>query len=145
MSITHWLKVASILFVIGASVSGVGLLVQNAASSTQPPPEGDHKAARTDKLARPGGQTRQVLCDRGRTGVPGIFAKSGHVLPGRGRYNHHRILPEGSRVKKGDIVCELDSAALRDRLTDRHHHNQKSRVGLRGAQARPRGRRNCRD
>ncbi len=45
-----WLKVASVLFVIGASVSGVGLLVQNAASSTQPPPEGDHKAARTDNL-----------------------------------------------------------------------------------------------
>lgn len=29
-----------------------------------------------------------------------------------------RIVPEGSRVKKGDVVCELDSAALRDQLTN---------------------------
>ena len=28
------------------------------------------------------------------------------------------ILPEGSRVKKGDLVCELDSATLRDNLTN---------------------------
>ncbi len=28
------------------------------------------------------------------------------------------LAPEGSRVKKGDMVCELDSAALRDRSLD---------------------------
>ena len=28
------------------------------------------------------------------------------------------IKPEGTRVKKGDIVCELDSAALKDQLTN---------------------------
>ena len=28
------------------------------------------------------------------------------------------ILPEGTRVKKGELVCELDSAALRDSLTN---------------------------
>ena len=28
------------------------------------------------------------------------------------------ILPEGSRVKKGDLVCELDSATLKDTLTN---------------------------
>ena len=26
------------------------------------------------------------------------------------------IMPEGTRVKKGELVCELDSAALRDQL-----------------------------
>ncbi len=29
-----------------------------------------------------------------------------------------RILPEGSRVKEGDIVCELESATLKDSLTN---------------------------
>src|SRR5262249_76680 len=28
------------------------------------------------------------------------------------------ILPEGTRVKKGDLVCELDSSALRDNLVN---------------------------
>ncbi|APW60202.1 efflux RND transporter periplasmic adaptor subunit [Paludisphaera borealis] len=38
------------------------------------------------------------------------------------------ILPEGTRVKKGQLVCELDSAALRDSLT-----NQK--IATQGAEA----------
>jgi HlyD family secretion protein len=38
------------------------------------------------------------------------------------------ILPEGQRVKKGDKVCELDSAALKDQLT-----NQK--ITTKGAEA----------
>ncbi|HKI17442.1 MAG TPA: RNA polymerase subunit sigma-70, partial [Isosphaeraceae bacterium] len=29
-----------------------------------------------------------------------------------------RILPEGTRVKRGQVVCELDSAFLRDRLSN---------------------------
>lgn len=29
-----------------------------------------------------------------------------------------KIIPEGSKVKKGDLVCELDSAALKDQLTN---------------------------
>ncbi len=29
-----------------------------------------------------------------------------------------RILPEGTRVKKGDLVCEIDSSLLNDRLTN---------------------------
>jgi multidrug efflux pump subunit AcrA (membrane-fusion protein) len=38
------------------------------------------------------------------------------------------IVPEGTRVKKGDLVCELDSAALSDQLT-----NQK--IATQGAEA----------
>ena len=38
------------------------------------------------------------------------------------------IVPEGTRVKKGDLVCELDSAALKDQLT-----NQK--IATQGAEA----------
>lgn len=35
------------------------------------------------------------------------------------------ILPEGSRVKKGELVCELDSAAFRDELTSQNiRHSQ---------------------
>src|SRR5262249_6185769 len=38
------------------------------------------------------------------------------------------ILPEGTPVKKGDLVCELDSASLRDQ-----HTNQK--IATQGAEA----------
>ena len=38
------------------------------------------------------------------------------------------ILAEGSRVKKGDLVCELDSASFRDQLA-----NQK--IATQGAEA----------
>jgi len=38
------------------------------------------------------------------------------------------ILPEGTKVKKGDLVCELDSASLNDSLT-----NQK--IATQGAEA----------
>src|SRR5437773_2493719 len=35
-----------------------------------------------------------------------------------GRTTIISILPEGTRVKKGDLVCELDSASLRDQLVN---------------------------
>ena len=34
------------------------------------------------------------------------------------------ILPEGSKVKKGDLVCELDSAALKDQLLNQKIKSQ---------------------
>ncbi len=133
MSITHWLKVASVLIVIGASVSGVGLLVQNAASSTQPPPEGDHKAARTDNLpvleVKPGKFSVTVV-ERG--SLESSNNKDAYCLV-EGVTTIIMILPEGTRVKKGDVVCELDSAALRDRLVNQHITTKRAESDYAGA------------
>ncbi len=41
--------------------------------------------------------------------------------------------PEGSRVEKGDVVCELDPAELRDRLAGQEVAVQGLRAGVQGA------------
>src|SRR4051794_20539452 len=40
------------------------------------------------------------------------------------------IKPEGTQVKKGDLVCELDSAALRDSLINQEITTQRARADL---------------
>ncbi|GIW88483.1 MAG: hypothetical protein KatS3mg108_2807 [Isosphaeraceae bacterium] len=44
-----------------------------------------------------------------------------------------KILPEGSRVKKGDIVCELDSATLRDNLTNQQIATERAKADYENA------------
>jgi HlyD family secretion protein len=45
-----------------------------------------------------------------------------------------KILAEGTRVKKGDVVCELDSAALRDQLTNQEITTKRAEADLANAQ-----------
>lgn len=44
-----------------------------------------------------------------------------------------KILPEGSRVKKGDVVCELDSATLRDNLTNQQISTERAKADYENA------------
>jgi multidrug efflux pump subunit AcrA (membrane-fusion protein) len=44
------------------------------------------------------------------------------------------ILPEGTSVKKGDIVCQLDSAALKDSLTNQKITTEAASAGWKNAQ-----------
>ena len=48
----------------------------------------------------------------------GVSAKSYCSLPGQ--HTVVSFVEDGSRVKKGDVVCELDSSALADQLVDQH-------------------------
>ena len=43
------------------------------------------------------------------------------------------ILPEGSKVKKGDLVCELDSALLRDQLLNQKITTQAAEAAYQNA------------
>ena len=47
------------------------------------------------------------------------------------------ILPEGTRVKKGELVCELDSAALSDQLTNQKITTESAEANYRERQADP--------
>ena len=118
MSITRWLKVGSLVLVLGATTPGVGLLIQNATSSTQPPPKDELKAAQIDKLpvfhVKPGKFSVTVL-ERG--SLESSDNHDAYCLV-EGTTTIIKILPEGTKVKKGQIVCELDSASLRDRLVN---------------------------
>ena len=51
------------------------------------------------------------------------------------------LVPEGRVVKKGDLVCELDSSALRDQLRNQEISEQRRRRGVSQRQAVTRGRR----
>ena len=48
-----------------------------------------------------------------------------------------QLLPEGSAVKKGQVVCQLDSAALKDQLINQKISREVGRSQLRERQANP--------
>ncbi|WP_406699534.1 sigma-70 family RNA polymerase sigma factor [Singulisphaera sp. Ch08] len=117
MSISHWIKVTSLLLVMSGSATGlVAFAVKDAAVDNQ-------VADAPPKIV-------------GTNEIPGLQVKPGQfkVRPeqiGRleasqtaevfslveGQTKILSIVPEGTRLKKGEIVCELDSAAIRDHLT----------------------------
>jgi len=43
------------------------------------------------------------------------------------------IVPDGSKVKKGDVVCELDSAALRDQLVNQKITSESAKANFQNA------------
>ncbi len=119
MSMTRWLKTGSILFVLGATVSGAGIYAQrqtpaarlNAGTSVAATTRADEpltlrvKPGRLDlTIVSPArlemARTNDAFCN--------IEGGTSIIM----------IKPEGAFVKKGELVCELDSAELRDRLTN---------------------------
>ena len=64
----------------------------------------------------------------------------GRLLPGRRRdHDHHASCPKGTKVKKGDLVCELDSAALYDQLVNQRITTKSAEANLPERQADARG------
>jgi len=54
------------------------------------------------------------------------------------------ILPEGKEVKKGDLVCELDSATLRDNLINQEITTRRAKADLDNAEKNSNRRRDLR-
>ena len=118
MSQIRWLKNASILLVAGATASGVGLLAQNgtpgvASRIEQSPPSARAYDGPVYEV-KPGNSIVKVI------GTGYLEAARTVDVYNRveGQTTIIRLVAEGSRVKKGDIVCELDSASLRDQLVN---------------------------
>jgi RND family efflux transporter MFP subunit len=116
MSMTQWWKVATVLLVAGATASGVEWLGVGTGPGTQAP------AAKQDPDVRVGdaptqevkpGKLRLTLKERGY--VEAARTKDVYCNVEKGT-TIIRIVPEGSAVKKGEIIAELDSAALKDQL-----------------------------
>ena len=118
MSITQWLKVASVVLILGATGSGAGLLAHSAGSDDQPRPKASATVPRADDVpvhVTLPGKLRVTAVEKGV--VESSSNYDAYCLV-EGQTTLIKILPEGSAVKKGQIVCELDSAALRDRLVN---------------------------
>ncbi len=119
MSLSRWLKVAAALAVATACVSGIGLLAQGSAPAVPKAAEGARQADAVNNAQivelQPGAFS-VVLSERG-------YLESSRnenvycMVQGPG-VTILSIVPEGSLVRKGDVVCELDSADLRDRLVN---------------------------
>jgi RNA polymerase sigma factor (sigma-70 family) len=116
MAMTRWLKTASLVLSLGATASGVGLMAQIEKSGAEARPEAKPQGARPDELpvteVRPGKLTVTVV-DRGNLESSRPMSVYSKV---EGTPQIIFIEPEGTFVKKGQLVCELDSADLRDRL-----------------------------
>jgi RNA polymerase sigma factor (sigma-70 family) len=110
-------KIASALLVLGATVSGVTLLAQDrgrggsGGAVAQKPAQAEEQQVFTVKP----GPLRVDVIERG--SIEASLSSDVFCLV-EGTTTIMSILPEGSAVKKGDLVCELDSATLKDKLTN---------------------------
>ena len=118
MSLSRWSKAASVLLMIGATISGAALLTQSRAPAAPPPARTDIEITPTDEpvtfQVKPGAIELTYV-------EPGLLesAKNQDMFSSiKGATTIIMLKPEGTRVTKGEIVCELDSAALRDQLTN---------------------------
>jgi len=120
MSMTRWWKIASLLLVAGATVSGAGLLSGSRGTlAVEPRPQVSAKAdaragdASSEMPVAPVNRGMFRLAEPARGSLEA--SKSWDLLSEvEGLTTIVAILPEGTKVKKGDWVCELDSSPLRD-------------------------------
>ena len=133
MAMTRWWKVASVLLAMGASTSGVVALVGRGAAVAEARPEDVPKAAQPDDVAfievKPGKLT-VVVEERGRLEA----ARSSDVFcMVEGQVTITSIVPDHEFVTKGQVICELDSASLKDELTNQVIAVKKAEAALENA------------
>jgi HlyD family secretion protein len=118
MFITGWLKAAWVLLVMRTAASGVELFAQQGSAVIKAPPQVNPQAARADF-----GPVHEVKPRKLRFEV----IERGCLEPSRaqesksqveGRTSVISLRPDGSEVKKGQLICELDSSASKDKLVN---------------------------
>jgi RNA polymerase sigma factor (sigma-70 family) len=116
MTMSQWWKVVTILVVAGATASGAGRIGTGGALVPQEPPArnaaplGVEDAATT--TVRRGklelAVTSRGIVEAGKAATLHSIVQGGTTIT--------KIVPEGRRVRKGEVVAELDSSTLRDQL-----------------------------
>jgi RNA polymerase sigma factor (sigma-70 family) len=133
MFVSRWLKVVSILLVAGATATGVDLLARRAASGVEP---GAGQAAQ-------GGPGSEIpLAEANEGTFRSALIQNGTLESGKqedlkswveGQTTIISIVPEGSKVRKGQVVAELDSATLRDQLVNQKIATQSAEAAYQNA------------
>jgi RNA polymerase sigma factor (sigma-70 family) len=118
MSLTRWLKVASVALVLGGTASGVAALGRQGGPGAEPGPQENPRAARGEDAAVAEVKRGKFVVSWTDRGVVEASRASSVISQVEGQTTIVSILPEGTKVKTGDVVCELDSAGLRDQLTN---------------------------
>ena len=115
MAMTRWWKVACLLVVAGATVSGAGILAGRGSHAVEPRPQEPPKAAAGMPVAAADqGPFRVIVSDRGSLEASQTQDLASQLTEPTRIIS---IIPEGTRIKQGDLVCELDSSSLRDQLS----------------------------
>lgn len=132
MLINRAWKTACVMLAAAITVPGLSLLAQQGGSGRSVPAvgkaPGDSAKAATYEVKR--GNLKVDVVERGSlvsTDAADVF---NHV---EGRTTIVMLLPEGTHVTKGQVVCELDSAALRDTLTNQRIATQSAEAAYQNA------------
>jgi RNA polymerase sigma factor (sigma-70 family) len=135
MSMTRWLRAASWLFALGAVGTGVSVLAQLGA----PNPVAEARAPVAPRdfylnelpvyTVKPGPLKVSVV----ERGVLTAVNEQDLYSNVEGLSAIMNIKPEGSAVKQGELVCVLDSAALRDSLVTQAIATQRAQVAYANA------------
>ena len=116
MTITQWIKAASVLLVAGATVAGIDVLAGKGTSGPQARPEEKPSAAQAADASvfevKPGDLIVNVI-ERGSLESSRV---SDMYCDVEGSSTIIRLVPAGERVKQGQLVCELDSSSLKSQL-----------------------------
>ena len=118
MCVTQWSKVGSVLLLLGATASGAGLLAQKGTLFAVQEPPATGQLARTDDVPATtvkAGKLSVTVTERGSLEASRVSDAYSLI---EGQTTIIQLLPEGSAVKKGQVVCQLDSAALKDQLVN---------------------------
>jgi RND family efflux transporter MFP subunit len=116
MSMTQWWKVATVLLVAGATASGVEWLGHGSGPGTQTPaakPDQDIRVGEAPTREVKPGKLRFTVNERGYVEAAQAIDVYCNVEKGSVIL---KLTPEGQRVKKGEVVAELYSSALKDQL-----------------------------
>jgi HlyD family secretion protein len=118
MSLTRWVTLAAAMLGLDATSSGLELIAQTESSRVEARPRGHVKSARDDEVpvyrVAPG-RLRVTAVERG-------IVEASHTEDGicrvEGGTTIVSILPEGTLVSRGQLVCELESSHLQQQLAD---------------------------
>ncbi|WP_435009373.1 sigma-70 family RNA polymerase sigma factor [Tundrisphaera lichenicola] len=113
MILTQTLKAASALLLMGLTASGVVLLAQDGPARDDAPPATAKEDESTIKVGP--GKLRVTVSGRGNVQALKLRDLVSEI---EGQTTIISILPEGMKVKEGNVVCELESSLLRDRLVN---------------------------
>jgi RND family efflux transporter MFP subunit len=135
MFVSRLFNAVPVLLVACATVTGAGLLAARGTASAEPRGQ---EAARA--IAKPDSDVPVSEVKPGKFKVSVV--ENGSLEASRsesvmclveGQTTIISILPEGSKVKKGDFVCELDSASLKDQLVNQKIATQAAEAAFQNA------------
>ena len=113
MMISQWLKAGMVVLVIATAGSGAGLLAMHGGTGRESPRTGTAGTAEPPTLTVKPGKLHAVVSEPGIVATARSWTTTCQV-PGESIIKW--ILPDRSVVKKGDLVCQLDSSALENQL-----------------------------